>query len=800
MYTHVLLTLLGMLVVLAFWMSDFKLLWDTKSEVKEVYWIGLRDYYFWGLCIVPSLFSHMVATWGHYYRADSIFQRSVRQVSWPASMTAQERNMKRLNAISLWERHDPYVGWTYRFWVLVVLAFGMNIAWFLQPMLKYLGPQLAEHPDENPVIIWMSFIGYGSGYAAIIACAIIMFVVLRRSVLHALGFTYAELLPMHRGMGIAVLFWSVVHTIGYSVHYIMDDEWEEQFNFDGETRGPQNIIGFVALAALIALYVFSLPYFRRRFYEFFLFMHRVMTVLTFVGTLMHYPYFMTWYYVVPSMCLFMADRYIPRIVQAFAVAPDVICSFNKEADILTMVIVSRSRLEPLKPYYPGDYINLQNTVIGQSYHPFTIASYWPDDPYSMTLYIRTFGENPDSWTRGLARLCSSDDDPILVNMNVEGVFGDRSHDYLCSNNIVIFAAGAAITTFMPLLKSIAAHIEAAKADSLEPQNTIKVHLLSTFRYESELYSYGDFLHQVTTDPRFTSWLHVEIHVSRADKVPRKVVSSTENAAHDRKIKPAMSTASEGSEIETHSESSHSVDPPVYLDAAVPVQKKIDASYSSPKSYTDRPVATFPTVNSTSVATLHAQRDLFITAAILFIPFFAFVGLRFVGLEGVWKGESRWCRTTRIYDQNMTNKCMWNYTMTPGFLHIVAGALMGYGLIFYARWSTLRHGEVARVGSMAKTMTASGAELGGKGQNKTFEYMKKVHESQVMAYDGSIRYRAGRLNVKESIQELIAAEVGVKDLETTAVFVGGPDSFLDSVQEEAKKAQWTVEFHRETWSP
>jgi len=185
--------------------------------------------------------------------------------------------------------------------------------------------------------------------------------------------------------------------------------------------------------------VFSLPYFRRRFYEFILLMHRVMTVITFAGTLMHYPYFMTWYYVVPSMCLFMADRYIPKIVQACAVAPDVICSFNKDADILTMVIVSRNRLEPLKPYYPGDYINLQNTIIGQSYHPFTIASYWPDDPYTMTLYIRTFGENPDSWTHGLARLCSSDDDPILVNMNVEGVFGDRNHDYLCSDNIVIFA-------------------------------------------------------------------------------------------------------------------------------------------------------------------------------------------------------------------------------------------------------------------------------------------------------------------------------------------------------------------------
>jgi len=44
------------------------------------------------------------------------------------------------------------------------------------------------------------------------ACGMILFLVLRRSMLHAIGFTYAELLPLHRGMGLAIIFWSVVHT------------------------------------------------------------------------------------------------------------------------------------------------------------------------------------------------------------------------------------------------------------------------------------------------------------------------------------------------------------------------------------------------------------------------------------------------------------------------------------------------------------------------------------------------------------------------------------------------------------
>lgn len=40
----------------------------------------------------------------------------------------------------------------------------------------------------------------------------ILLLVLRRSMLHALGFTYADLLPLHRGMGFAIIFWSTIHT------------------------------------------------------------------------------------------------------------------------------------------------------------------------------------------------------------------------------------------------------------------------------------------------------------------------------------------------------------------------------------------------------------------------------------------------------------------------------------------------------------------------------------------------------------------------------------------------------------
>jgi hypothetical protein len=65
---------------------------------------------------------------------------------------------------------------------------------------------------------------------------------------------------------------------------------------------------------------------------------------------------------------------------------------------------------------------------------------------------------------------------------------------------------------MALIKAIAAQI----ASSSEPLR-MQFHLVCTFRTRSELHAYGSFLHQITRDPRFTSWLYVEIYVSRPDK-------------------------------------------------------------------------------------------------------------------------------------------------------------------------------------------------------------------------------------------------------------------------------------------
>ncbi|KAF9900776.1 hypothetical protein EC991_006901 [Linnemannia zychae] len=777
----------------------------------------------------------------------------------------------------------------------------------------------------------MAYIAFGSGYAAMASCGLLLLLVLRRSMLQALGFTYSDVLPLHRWLGVAFIVWSTIHTICYILYYVHFNAFWRNFNFDGTTRGPQNMIALFAYAALLGLGITAIPQVRRSCYLLFITLHRIFTVITFVGTLMHFPYYMIWYYVLPSVCLYLADRFVPKFIQSCAISPDAICSFDKEADILTVVLVSRDRLEPLKPYYPGDYVNLEFPEISMIYHPFTIASYWAEDPYSMTIYVRTFQETKTSWTGALARLCenATSEEPVVLKARVDGVFGDRTHDYLSSGVMVIFSAGAAITTFMALLKSMAAQIEAS-SKTLNNPATIEVHLICTFRYESELYAYGDFMHRITHDPRFTSWLHTEIYVSRPDKtappplcesglctsefVCGRVDSPEEQeqdegkrnnasaplllsketkfkygAVTNSRTHPPPAAAAAGGEdccmgcgaecsggggsSGTTSSSSSSLAATINISSSSDSASTTSDSegVATPRTLTNSPstspasataaaafaagcyryksLPTFPAANSAAISTIHAKKDLTLTSLILILPLLAYIWGRAIPWEGTYKGEYRWCRTTKDEDQHMTNRCMWSYAILPGVVHVLVASIIGYLALWVARSTNLLRPKSSRsagvkagtstVASVAETNNAAFRSyanlirgLGGSAASAAaVSGSATLHRHGVMnaaiKKQQGIEFKRGRIQVNHHIQELMSlgvghrrrggkgcddaetepltgAEAGVAAVEEkeggVIVFGGGPDAFVDMIEESCKKAQWVVDFHRETWAP
>ncbi|KAI8606423.1 hypothetical protein EDD21DRAFT_410230 [Dissophora ornata] len=815
------------LIPIAYNFADYEFTWIR--DISSNYYYNQRDYYVLGFCIAPSVLGHVGTIWGHYYRAEREFQHSIAKVTTPVSVSQK---------ISLWERHILW-GYTVKYWIMVFVITSLNLTFFIVPMAHGTARNITRLGKLSGI---SRMVGDASGYTVVACSGMILFLVLRRSMLHAIGFTYAEIVPLHRWLGAAIVGWSTIHAAGYITYYANQSRLQTDINFYDVGRGTLNMMGVFAYGAVCLLGLGAIPQIRRRFYLLFMSTHRFFTAVFFVGMMTHIPSQMLWYYLLPTIILFLVDRFVPKMMMARTVLPEATCSLNVDADIIRMTFTSP---EPMKPYYPGDYITVQIPKIGTLYHPFTIASYWPEDPYSMTLFIRTFEDSKLSWTRNLAKLCGNEDKRIRVRANVDGVFGDRRHDYLKSETMIIFVAGAAITTFMALIKAIAAQITASK----EPLR-MQLHLICTFRTRSELHAYGSFLHQITRDPRFTSWLHVQIYVSRPDKpqtlmgshahvvkndiqVPaptkrnekkkrfmslkrtgtmlKRALSGRTIVAENEKSQPHTQVAAVVREGDTavnskdsslhRPESIHTIvdleviaeETPSKASGLSPEKNCLAIATSSNEpmatsptremTYIDQPLPTFQASNVTSVATRWAKLDLFMTCFLILVPLAAWCGARTVP----WEGPSNWCPTNKTKGTYVNVTCRWTYALIPGTLQIVVASVAGYFAVWLARTILLRRGSDVE---------------------KTLPYPDFAVEDERLAVEdgnwdeGDVVYSRGRLDVKKVIQYFVDAGVGKKEKGRglVSVFGGGPEGFMNMVEKQAKSADWAVDYHRETWAP
>ncbi|KAF9108400.1 ferric/cupric-chelate reductase [Mortierella sp. GBA35] len=846
--------------------------------IKTREWIfsyNSRDWMVTAFCILPAALGHMATIWGHYYRSEREFHHSLRKVT--TTKNPKEKT-------SLWELHTLW-GYTVKYWILVGSVVLIHCGWIAFVVAGTIKRQLERN---QPIIEIIGLqIGFIGGYSALADCGIILFLVLRRSMLHALGFTYDEVLPLHRWLGALIFFWSSIHTVGYIMYYANRGHLAEEFNFYDIGRSTMNIMGCVAFGALGVLAFFSLPYIRRRYYYWFMTLHRYMTIIFFIGTVVHYPYYVLWYYILPNVMLFYVDRLVPKIIQARTFHPEASITLNTDADIIKMTFSSP---EPMKPYYPGDYIMVQVPELGNLWHPFTIASYWPEDPRSITLFIRTYGENKASWTGAMARLCGTEDKRIRVRANVDGVFGDRRHDYLKSDNLIFFVAGAAITTFMALIKAIAAQIASEDAPL-----RLQLHLICTFRTRSELHAYGSFLHQITRDPRFTSWLHVEIYVSRPDKpqtlmgahahvikndiqVPgpsikkekkkrfkslRRTGTMLKRALSGRTIvekssanikQKAVAVDTPASAIGSLSFStvgkhvrSESVDTVVHQNSGKESPRRVSSSLSSeiectsPTSpatfalennvviegqlqqhnketaeatarstptremtYDSKRLPTFVDAGSASVATKHARLDLITSAFMIILPLGVWYILRAIH----WEGSATYCDVrNRKMTQTQMKICYGSYAAVPEVGHVTAACLLSYVVMHYARRSLCRSLQASSLKDLESGRGASSSSSASS-RSTNLPYPELDIEDEKLSVEdgnwdeGDVVFSQGRVNLKLVIEKFMVNGVGPVggDPGEVIVFGAGPEAFVEHCERQIKKAQWAVDFHRETWAP
>ncbi|KAF9951599.1 hypothetical protein BGZ65_005849 [Modicella reniformis] len=190
------------------------------------------------------------------------------------------------------------------------------------------------------------------------------------------------------------------------------------------------------------------------------------------------------------------------------------------------------------------------------------------------------------------------------------------------------------------------------------------------------------------------------------------------------------------------------------------------------TYDDQPLPTFQAAGSTAASTRWAKLDLFVTCVLIFVPLAAWCVARTVS----WEGSDKWCVTSKARGAIIQATCRWTYDMIPGTIQVAVTSIAGYFAVWLARTILLRRGRDLEKGGLP--------------------YPDFDKEDERLATED------GRLDVRKTIQSFVDAGVGKKEngRGLVSVFGGGPEGFVNMVEKQAMKADWSVDFHRETWAP
>ncbi|KAG0371039.1 hypothetical protein BGX24_001843, partial [Mortierella sp. AD032] len=325
-------------------------------------------------------------------------------------------------------------------------------------------------------------------------------------------------------------------------------------------------------------------------------------------------------------------------------------------------------------------------------------------------------------------------------------------------------------------------------------------------------------------------------------------SSSSSLAATITVSPSSnSTSSSSSDSASTTSDSEGASTPRTLTGTSQASATAAAAFAA-GCYRYKTLPTFPAANSAAISTIHAKKDLTLTSFILILPMLAYIWGRAIPWEGTYKGEYRWCRTTRDEDQHMTNRCMWSYAILPGVVHVLVASVIGYLALWVARKTNLLRAKSSYGSAGVKTATTTTASVAETNNAAFRSYANLIRglggsAASAAAVSGSatlhrhgvmkaavkkqqgIEFKRGRIQVNHHIQELMSLGVGHRrvgggseeteplvDAEAGAapaveekeggviVFGGGPDAFVDMIEESCKKARWVVDFHRETWAP
>ncbi|KAF2502862.1 hypothetical protein BU16DRAFT_554894 [Lophium mytilinum] len=318
----------------------------------------------------------------------------------------------------------------------------------------------------------------------------------------ATGWSFSTFNIFHRHIARIATLQAIVHSIAYTEMYLIGGYYKEEYD------ELWFIMGVVATVLMSFLLVFSSVWLRKRYYEAFLLIHIVFSIVVLVGLFYHTDIYDGEYdpYLWPPVAIWAFDRFLRIVRLVFCNLnlrfsgkklqhTNTIASYSKETDAVRLEIIPGSAF--LKPN-PGQHYFLYQPLSWKGYenHPFTLGAWTsasendastpthttsskkmesdiivstaavssgsgsasshsdhsptsaPSD-ISLIFWVRPF----NGWTRRMRNACLNAPNGIVTRSNIliEGPYGERApvHNY---ETVILIAGGTGIAAAVPYIQ------------------------------------------------------------------------------------------------------------------------------------------------------------------------------------------------------------------------------------------------------------------------------------------------------------------------------------------------------------
>ncbi|KAG6957728.1 hypothetical protein JG688_00010844 [Phytophthora aleatoria] len=284
------------------------------------------------------------------------------------------------------------------------------------------------------------------------------------------GISYERVLFYHKIAALVTIILSGLHGLAYILAY-------DKGEISGE--GDMVFTGTVAFGAMVLMFVFSLGFVRRRFFEFFLRTHWILFIVVLVFAVMHGA--STALIGVIPLGIDMAFRhaYRPRVYARDSMVGGKKSTSEDTPNVSSMGVIARDQVtisalpgNIVRIQFPrvrkdtGDVFNYEAgqyvflcvpTISNLQWHPFTISS----SPHEsmVTLHIKALGD----WTNKLQSLVGASAGEVAspFDVLVDGPYGSVSIDIQTSStysHFALFSGGIGVTPMRSIVNWL--HYEA----------------------------------------------------------------------------------------------------------------------------------------------------------------------------------------------------------------------------------------------------------------------------------------------------------------------------------------------------